>query len=173
MGATVKLYLERVAGEGQTQGSRTIGLFKLLQEWTEGPTGNPNVPGGGQGDPAQAGDVTWNEASFPSPAWVTPGGQFDPNASDKRTIIAFNLNQLYTWSSAALAADVRSWVSDSHTNHGWMLKNDDESAARSFLAFWSKDGAAANPTLNVTPQLVVTYTVCETKACDPKRSAAE
>jgi hypothetical protein len=182
--ATVTLYLAQVAGSGGGGGgggsipSRTLSLYDVLQDWGEGTSGSPTsttLVGAGPGYPRVAGDSTWDYAFF-DPAdpntgkWTLSGtavhgGSFAAAASATSTFTSFApLNGPYTWSSAALVADVQSWVSGTSPNYGWLLKGDNlEGIATSFMAFWSRDGAAANsnPAVALPPVLTITYSLPE------------
>ena len=58
-----------------------------------------------------------------------------------------------------MLSDVRNWVSGTAANNGWLIKSDLETSPTSFLAFWTKDGAAANGNPAIAPQLSITYHV--------------
>ena len=61
----------------------------------------------------------------------------------------------YVWeSTASLVSDVQQWLSAPAINFGWELVNADETTARNFRAFYSRDTATAA----LHPQLQITYT---------------
>lgn len=178
---TLTLYLAQVGGAGGGGGgggtypSRTIRLFDLLQDWGEGNSGSPTSPGvggAGQGYPRVAGDSTWDYAFYDpaNPAAGTwnangthlHGGNFAAVQSASSTFTSFaTLNAPFTWSSAGMAADVKNWVSGTTPNDGWLIQSDLEGSPTSFLAFWSKDGAAANNNPAIAPSLTIDYSVPE------------
>jgi hypothetical protein len=178
---TMTLYLAQVAGSGGGNGggsypSRTIRLYSLQQNWGEGNSGSPTSPGAGgagQGYARGTGDSTWDYALFDSsnPAAGTwnaggtnlHGGNFASVESAASTFTSFTTtNAPFNWSSAGLAADVQRWVSGGGAgNFGWLLKSDLEDMPTSFLAFWSRDGAAANNNPTIAPSLNITYSAPE------------
>jgi len=115
--------------------SRTIGLFKLTDDWGEGTTGSGGSIGGtGQGFPANAGDATTASASS------TVGSVIDDP---------------YTWmSTAALISDVQGWLDTPASNFGWELINLDEATPTDFRAFYTRDFSD----VLLRPQLQVTFT---------------
>jgi hypothetical protein len=173
---TMTLYLAQVAGSGGGSGgggsfpNRTIRLYALQQNWTEGTSGSPtsaSVGGSGQGYPIVPGDVTWDYATSATTPWNAGGpnlhgGNFAAAESAAPTFTTFTtLNAPFAWSSAGMIADVQAWVNGSKPNYGWLLKSDLEDGATSFLGFWSREGAAANGNLGIAPSLSVTYSVPE------------
>ena len=161
---TMTLYLAQVAGSGgggtpTSYPNRTIRLHKVQQTWGEGTSGSPTSPtvgGTGQGYTRVSGDSSWTYALYSGTSW-TAGGNINATASASPTFSSFVLNQAYTWSSAGMVSDVAGWVSGSSTNYGWLLKSDLETSPTSFLAFWSRDGAAANANPAIAPKLTIVY----------------
>lgn len=161
---TMTLYLAQVAGSGgggapASYPNRTIRLHKVQQNWGEGSSGSPTSPtvgGTGQGYTRGSGDSSWTYAIYSGTSW-TAGGNINATASASPTFSSFVLNQAYTWSSAGMVSDVAGWVSGSSTNYGWLLKSDLETSPTSFLAFWSRDGAAANANPAIAPKLTIVY----------------
>jgi hypothetical protein len=155
---TLTMRLTTVAGGGMAGGggSPTIGLHELTREWGEG---NRTV-GQGQGEAALNGDATWNAALHGTQSWATPGGDFDATASSSLTIVGTTTGVDYTWpSTPALVADVAGWYQDPTANHGWLLKNADESAAQTFRAFATReaDTAASIADDSFDPRLTITW----------------
>lgn len=165
----VRLYLARAAGGGGQQQPRNISLHALLQEFGEGPSGNPTDMIQGQGYPAVDGDATWTHARLPNDLWggAGPGGNFEHAPSATRMISQFGQNSENLWEQQGLIDDVQAWVNGTRTNYGWILKNDDELSARTFLAFWSDEGAEQNTMSGVAfaPMLEIEYSRGE--ACEP------
>jgi hypothetical protein len=178
---TLTLYLAQVAGAGGANGggslpSRTVRVYALQQDWGEGSSGSPTstgVNGAGQGYPRVADDSTWdyawfNPANLGAGTWNVGGtnlhgGNFAPAESAASTFTSFStLNVAFTWNSPGMAADVQRWVSGGDAgNFGWLLKSDLEEMPSSFMAFWSRDGAAANNNPAIAPSLSITYSVPE------------
>jgi len=154
------LFLNSVAG-GSTA-SPTIHLYRVSDDWGEGTAGSSvNGAGGvGQGLAAGEGDATWNARHFSATTptlWNMAGGDFAPSDSAALTIVGTTLNAPYTWQSTpAMVADVQSWLNDSSTNFGWLLRSD-EGSASSVRGFWTREAARTGQNAFV-PQLRVTYT---------------
>ncbi len=123
-------------------------LRRLLEDWGEGAS-NSGDPGG-QGVPAQSGDATWTNRFFPGIAWTTAGGRFSSSISATTNV---GFEAVYTWTSAALAADVQGWHDNPSVNFGWILSGDE--TATSAKRFSSGEDAVAA----LRPQLTVSYTV--------------
>ncbi|MDB5319618.1 MAG: uncharacterized protein JWN40_1249 [Phycisphaerales bacterium] len=172
---TMTLHLAQVAGSSANYTSRTIRLYALQQDWGEGSSGSPTSAGvnsAGQGYPRVVGDSTWDYASFDpanlaSGTWNAGGpnlhgGNFASVESAASTFTSFTMtNAAFTWSSPGMAADVQRWVNSGAGNFGWLLKSDLEDMPTSFLAFWSRDGAAANSNPSIAPSLSIAYSVPE------------
>jgi hypothetical protein len=134
---TLRLYMS------QTQsGSQSVGLHRCSLAWTEGTA----FAFGGAGTNAGIGDSTWNFQVYPTVPWPTPGGAFAATASATKAVSAVGF---YSWSStAALVADVQSWVNNPASNHGWVLKGN-EAASTTVKRFESREAAANQPLLVV------------------------
>lgn len=134
---TLRLYMS------QTQsGSQSVGLHRCSLAWTEGTA----FAFGGAGTNAGIGDSTWNFQVYPTVSWPTPGGAFAATASATKAVSAVGF---YSWSStAALVADVQSWVNNPASNHGWVLKGN-EAASTTVKRFESREAAANQPLLVV------------------------
>ncbi|MCZ6569686.1 MAG: DNRLRE domain-containing protein [Deltaproteobacteria bacterium] len=105
----------------------TVSLHRVDQEWGEGTSHAPM--GEGLGAPATLDDATWIHTFFSSSVWTNAGGDFTaaPSASTTVTGVSF-----YSWSSAALAADVQSFLDDNSGNHGWILIGNETALAKRF-----------------------------------------
>jgi hypothetical protein len=128
-------------------GAQAVGLHRVLESWSEGPSDAGGQEGGGA--TAVSGDVTWVHREFPGTEWATPGGSFAV-ASASRTITGTGA---YTYASTAqLVADVQAWLDDPATNHGWALVMESPPAG-SAKRFNSRDNGSAQS----RPMLTVTY----------------
>lgn len=109
---TLRLNMSRTVA-----GSQMCSLFRVMKEWGEGTSDAPGEEG--SGDAATPGDATWVHAAFDADFWATPGGDF---AAAPSAAIPVAGNGPYSWdSTAAMAADVQSWLDDPSTNHGWII----------------------------------------------------
>jgi hypothetical protein len=133
-------------------GDRTTTLHRVLQSWGEG----ASLQNGGQGALAEQGDATWRYTFFDkdsptsSPAWTTPGGDFDP-AISATTIVSDDLggNKLFAWSSAGMVADLQQWLDSPAMNFGWLIRGD-ESAGQTAKRLGGRSSA-------FPPSLMITY----------------
>jgi hypothetical protein len=136
-----------------TGGPGPASVHRVLSDWGEGASVSPS----GAGALSSAGDASWNFAFYPETEWATPGGDFAP-ASAVSTLPGSGPTTLCTWSSAAMLADVRGWIGDPASNHGWMLIGD-EATTGSARKFASRESA----TVSQRPALVVTFV----RPCSP------
>lgn len=144
-GASLSLFLSRPRSDNS---SETITLHKVLKDWGEGAS-NAGSPGG-SGAPAQPGDATWLYNSFNTSLWAAPGGDFSSTISAS-TAVSTN-NRAYIWSGSGMVADVQSWIANSASNFGWLIKGN-ESSEQSAQRFHTSENTSNRP------QLTVTYTV--------------
>jgi hypothetical protein len=147
----VTLELRETTG---ANGDQPVSLHRLLQNWGEG----TSLASGGAGAAATPGDATWLYAFYATALvdrapWATPGGVFDPVASATTTIVDdFAAPHVFSWSSAAMVADVQQWLDNPSTNYGWAILGN-ESAQRTTKSF--NAGEATSPGL--APVLRVTF----------------
>ncbi len=156
-GVQLTLGLGMVAGGGGSPGPAnvTIELHKLLADWGEGTTGNSatTIGGTGSGFAANSGDATWNVRMFGANSWATSGGDFSSAISGSATI-GNTLNTTYNWASTAgIIADVQSWLDNPNSNFGWALVNSDETSAKTFRAFYTRESSNAS----LRPQLQIAF----------------
>lgn len=132
-------------------GDRTTTLHRALQNWGEG----SSFQNGGQGALAEDNDATWLYTFFnkanptASPAWTTPGGDFDPAISASTIVSDDNGgNQSFSWAGAAMVADLQQWLDDPAANFGWLIRGD-ESAGQTAKRL-SGRATSFPPTLVIT-----------------------
>lgn len=144
---------------GGSPPTETIDLHRLTGDWGEGTTGSGSsgIGGTGGGFAANTGDATWNARMYPASLWTTAGGDFSPTVSASVSV-GSTINASYAWTSTpALVADVQGWLDNPATNFGWELVNEDETSARTFRAFYTRETSTAA----FRPQLQITYAVPE------------
>jgi autotransporter-associated beta strand protein len=148
-------------GTGGTTGPETISLYDETQAWGQPSNfvGASTFGGTGHGAAPDPGDATWNYSFYGSTMWTTAGGDWTSSLPDLADASVTGTLTSYTWSSAAMVTDVQNWLDDPTANFGWLLKNADETNIRTFRAFWSAEGAAANDDPSIAPELSVTYVV--------------
>jgi spore coat protein A len=126
---------------GDNQGA-VMNLHPVTRSWGEG-TAACGPRGGGQGDPAGAGDATWLDAAFGSVPWTTGGGDFGV-ASAAATVGSDNGSE-GIWSSGAMAADAQAWLDTPTSNSGWIVVGDEDRGTTA-RRFSSREGSVP-PTL--------------------------
>lgn len=145
-GVTLTMRMGAAASPGL---AADVALHTLLASWGEGTSVSPG--GGGQGIAATPGDATWLARFFPGTAWANAGGDFAVSASASTSVTNTGF---YTWSSAAMIADVQGWLSNPAANFGWLIRGD-ESAAVNAKRFDTREAT----TPSNRPRLTVQYTV--------------
>jgi hypothetical protein len=126
-------------------GAQTVGLHRLLEDWSEG----PSDPSGqeGSGTSAVAGDVTWTHRESPGTLWSTPGASFAQSTS--ATVEVADEGDYSFSSTSELVADVQEWLDDPSSNFGWALVISSPPTG-SAKRFNSRENSSGRPTLTVT-----------------------
>ncbi len=140
--ATLTLY------NGEATSAADVAVHRVAQSWGEGTSlaaGN-----GDAGAASTTGDATWIHRSYPATNWSTAGGTFAATASATMSVTGAGP---YSWSSAALAADVQAWLDTPATHFGWVLRGKETGAGNALKAFDTREGS--DPARR--PRLVVTY----------------
>ncbi len=149
-GATITSVELRLRVTMTLGGTRQMSLHRVQADWGEGMS-NSNVRGGGMGAPAAPGDATWSHRFFDTAQWASPGGDFNPAASATANAAGSNTTTSFA-STAALVADVQSWLDNPPSNFGWLLRGA-EATTGSAKRFASREVTqAAN-----RPQLIVMF----------------
>ena len=130
-GASLTLTLRQTSS-----GPQVLSLHRLAADWGEG----TSVAAGGGGAPATPGDATWLHTFHPGSFWSAPGGDFTAQVSASTVVDQLGT---YTWSSAALAADVQAFLNDPGGNFGWILLGD-EAGPQTTKLFASREAAVAS-----------------------------
>ncbi|WP_243346839.1 DNRLRE domain-containing protein [Parabacteroides sp. FAFU027] len=153
----LSMYFSRTSGVGTN-----VDLHRVLKDWGEG----TSMQGGGQGATATQNDVTWlytfNNVASPtsSPAWTTPGGDFDPTVSATiyagtgLTSTGADAYGLKYFVSTTMTSEVQNWLNTPSSNFGWVLQGD-ETKAQTAKQFLSRETGDAT----TSPLLKVYYTV--------------
>jgi hypothetical protein len=118
-------------------------LHRALADWGEG----ASAATGGVGAAAAEADATWLHTFYPARKWATPGGEFDPAMSASLPVADVGS---YSWRGIGLTTDVRSWLAQPGTNHGWLVRGD-ETGPNTARRFDSREAAdpATRPTLTI------------------------
>ncbi len=133
-----------------------VSLYRLTTDWGEG-TSNAAATGDGGGAAATINDATWPTNFFPTNNWTTAGGDYMATASATTSIPNTGF---YTWSNAAMVADVQNWLNNAATNFGWILLCNETTAATA-RRFASRENVivANRPSLSVTYSTIVPITL--------------
>jgi hypothetical protein len=146
-GVSLVMYCSKATAGSSAQ---TISLYRLLKSWGEAGSHAPGEEG--DGGPALTGDVTWTHRfSATIMTWATPGGEFA--ASVSASTLVGGAGFFYTWSSAALVADVQGWLDSPATNHGWIVRGNETSPATA-----RRFGSRQNGFDGFWPHLTVSFT---------------
>lgn len=132
----------------QASNSAGIALHKLNADWGEG--ASDAAANEGSGTAGQTGDATWTRRMLPSTNWTTAGGEFVTTAS--ATVANVNAGTVAV-SGGTLVADVQSFVSNSASNFGWIIRGTSEATSQTTLRFASRNTG----TTTQRPVLSVTY----------------
>lgn len=118
----------------------------MLADWGEGSTVASG--GGGGGGPASKGGATWLHTFFPDKFWSRPGGDFEATSSAS---IAVEGIRVYEWGSTdQMVADVKMWLDNPSSNHGWLLMGNDNATSVKRFDTREKASEANRPTLILT-----------------------
>ena len=129
-------------------GTQTVGLHRLLEDWSEGPSDPSGNEGGGTN--ASTGDATWLHREFSETLWSTPGASFTSSAS--ATLQVGGVGGYSYSSTSELVADVQAWLDDPSSNFGWALVVDSPPTG-SAKRFISRE----NGTASSRPKLTINY----------------
>jgi hypothetical protein len=148
--ASLTLFVSKTIDTRPTQ----VTLHKLTRDWGEGASIAgipPSYIKDGGGAPAEPGDATWMFAMFDTVPWSTPGGEFVGEASATQTVEDIGAPTPYTWSSAAMVADVQSWLDSPESNFGWIMIGDEstDTTARQFNSRENTDFPMLRPMLTI------------------------
>jgi FtsP/CotA-like multicopper oxidase with cupredoxin domain len=129
--------------------SATVNLHKATADWGEGTstaTGTEDA-----GAPSTTGDATWVHRFYPGTIWTTAGGDFVSTASASASVLAAGT---YTWTSAALIADVQGWIDVPTSNFGWFIRGKETGPGNALKRFESRQSSdtAHRPQLTITFQ---------------------
>jgi hypothetical protein len=137
---SLDLTMSRTRGEAQT-----VGLHRLLEDWSEGPSDPTGQEGSGA--TSTAGDVTWTHRESPGTLWSNPGASFAQSAS---ATVEVGDEGNYSFSSTPeLVADVQGWRDDPSSNFGWALVISSPSTGAA-KRFNSRENSSGPPKLTVT-----------------------
>lgn len=154
-GATIESLTLRLFCSRTLSPPTPVSLHRAIGTWDEGPSN----PGGneGAGAPAQNGDVTWLYTSFVSPgpgspAWMNPGGDFEPTPS--ATTVVEGEARFYDWTSAQLAEDAQAWLDGTASNDGWLLIGEEAGSGSTSKRFSSRQ---EDSPFGFVPELIIVF----------------
>lgn len=144
---TLTLHLSRAPFGASAE---TFELRRLLADWGEGTSDAALQEGSGA--PSTPGDATWRHTFFDNQFWTSNGGDYSV-ASSAILSVPGSIGS-YTWGpSAAMVADVQSWLDNPATNFGWILIGN-EGPLQTARRFDSRENS--QPAFR--PQLTIDYT---------------
>ena len=124
----------------------TFSVRRMLRNWTEG-----NKSFGNLGEPASAGQTTWNSRFHSTTPWDIPGAaagtEFSSVASSSADV--FDLGEVVFASSPALVADVQQWLTNPSQNFGWILMSDSEELNSTARRFGAREDGPNAPVLEI------------------------
>jgi hypothetical protein len=120
-------------------------LHRMFVPWVEG------NKAGQEGQPATAGETTWNTRLAPAALWSQPGAaapaDFSPEVSGSARFLGPGD---YTFASNSnLVADVQFWLQHTNSNFGWIVVSDQESTPATARRVTSRESQLHPPTLTI------------------------
>jgi hypothetical protein len=96
-------------------------------------------------------ESTWSIRLEPGENWEEPGGQAGTDYSEaSSSSVHVTGTGGYTFASTSgLIADVNAWLANPASNHGWLMKTEDESVAFTARRWSSGEAASGVPVLEV------------------------
>lgn len=113
-------------------------ILRLLRDWGEGDKLAFRPGSGFRGEPATAGESSWNANLTGTENWSTPGALDDAAPTPSASTFVAGLGS-YTWTNAGVQADVQRWVDQPHTNFGWLIVCEDELTPKTARLFGSRE----------------------------------
>ncbi len=175
----VRLTLHLADGANNGPEFVDVNLHRLTASWGEGLSNAGEGNGTGNGIAAQTNDSTWTQRflnSGPATPWSTAGGDFISTSSadghsvsnPANTIGQLNLpdTDYYFWETigtGGMVDDVQSWLDDSTSNFGWLLRGD-ESQVRTARRFHSREASDSS----FRPALFIEYTLASSTPAVPE-----
>lgn len=144
---SVELHLHASSQRGSSTGM--VSLHSVLAPWGEG--SSMALAAEGMGADSTNGDATWLHTYFDVASWTNPGGDFTPQSSGS-VAVASNGPQVIA-STPEMVADVQGWLDNPALNHGWLLRQADETAAA--IRFDTRENADTN----VRPRLTIDFSL--------------
>jgi hypothetical protein len=96
-------------------------------------------------------ESTWSVRLDPDENWETPGGQpgTDYAEASSASVHVTGTGGYTFGSTSGLVADVNAWLANPASNHGWLVKTEDESVAFTARRWSSREAASGAPVLEV------------------------
>ena len=125
------------------QEDRTLNVHRITDSWAEG-SGNNEL------NSATINGTTWNERWFGA-NWGTAGGDYDSTVTGSNT----SGTMADVWLEWDVKTDVQGFVSETYSNHGWLVKFEPEGSPTVCVKFPSREYTDDS---TKRPKLVVEYT---------------
>ena len=156
--ARLNMFRWELGGPGNS-----LRVFRLLEDWGEGSSGageDCTPPPRQFGKPPTDGASNWTYRFVPSAPWQTPGGTFRDAYSDSE-IVQPAVSRVGLM-SAGITSDVRDWVRDPSSNHGWILLGDEMELGTGMRFSSRQDTVASNE-----PSLTLFFNPPTGACCEP------
>ncbi|MFT4541019.1 MAG: hypothetical protein ACI841_002837 [Planctomycetota bacterium] len=98
-----------------------VDVHRATADWGQGSSHASGQEGGGAD--SETGDATWIHRHYPSDSWANAGGDFIATASASAVV---HFVGGYSWNSTQMIVDSQEMLDQPGTNHGWLMKHQDE-----------------------------------------------
>ncbi len=163
------LTLEVVGEPNEEFPEARFNLHRLLVPWGEGNKTNPPFGGLGVGSPATADEATWTHRfAFTTNTWSEPGAApaLDYVSIPSAGVTAGGVDQSpYTIiNTAQLVTDLRLWLDQPATNHGWAMVCQQETLKFTARRFASREDPENAPELEINYLVPPAIQISQTNA---------
>jgi hypothetical protein len=124
----------------------SFSLHRVLRDWGEGNKAFVTL-----GEPATAGEATWNNRFQFFASWGTPGGTANVDYSSAASSSSPNsdLGTSLFDTTLKMVADVQHWLENPSQNFGWMLVSEREATGSTARRFGSREDTLNVPVLEL------------------------
>ncbi len=129
----------------------TFALHRVHVSWEEGAQ-RGDIPGG---QPASAGETTWNARNHPDTPWSLPGGLLGADYATEasaETPISRTGEAVFEFNSQGLR-DLNAMLTDPDENHGWVLMTQEEDRPKTARRFASREHRTDPPQFEIDYEL--------------------
>jgi hypothetical protein len=136
-----------MAPPSDTRANSTFALHRVLTSWTEGEQ-RGDLPGGRR---ASDGESTWAANAHPNGLWTAEGGEIgtDYAAEPSATASVRGTGEVVFHFDSLGLEDLRSMLADPSSNHGWVLRTQDEDVSTTARRFAAREHRTTPPVLEI------------------------